>query len=185
MCRCSNGRSAPQTATFGDSCDTLVVSVSTSRLRPNLSPRRGCPVSSGSLAPQPPAQMGRGGPKSAILTCCAPGGASIRAAWAIYGRDGLQGVPASLLERSEAPTPPGRTQMRVVYAFFEVYINFGENINFLLPGGGSDPKNGKCSNLGNKLAQLPRAPAHAGGRPVATKNALRYDLLTLVFTVFV
>ena len=37
----------------------LVVSISTSRLRPNLSPRRGCPVSSGSLAPRPPAQMGR------------------------------------------------------------------------------------------------------------------------------
>ena len=112
----------------------VVLPISTSRLRPNLSPRRGCPVSSGSLAPRPPAQMGRGGPKSAILTCCAPGGASIRAAWAIYGRDGLQGVPASLLERSKAPTPPGRTQMRVVYAFFEVYINF------LLPGGGSDQK---------------------------------------------
>ena len=111
-----------------------VVLLPTSRLRPNLSPRRGCPVSSGSLAPRPPAQMGRGGPKSAILTCCAPGGASIRAAWAIYGRDGLQGAPASLLERSKAPTPPGRTQMRVVYAFFEVYINF------LLPGGGSDQK---------------------------------------------
>ena len=37
----------------------LRVSISTSRLRPNLSPRRGCPVSSGSLAPRLPAQMGR------------------------------------------------------------------------------------------------------------------------------
>jgi hypothetical protein len=30
----------------------------------------------------------------------------MRAAWAIYGRDGLQDAPASLLEQSKAPTTP-------------------------------------------------------------------------------
>ena len=32
----------------------------------------------------------------------------------MYGRDGLQDAPASILEQSKARTPPWRTQMRVV-----------------------------------------------------------------------
>jgi hypothetical protein len=68
VCRCSNGRSAPKTVTFGDSCGTiLVVSISTSRLRPNLSPRRGSPVSSGSMAPTTVRRSGRSFLSRAVL----------------------------------------------------------------------------------------------------------------------
>ena len=39
-------------------------------------------------------------------------------------------------------------------------------------GGGSDPKNGKGSNLGNKLAQLPRAPVSVAWAPwIALKGS--------------
>ena len=56
-------------------------------------------------------------PESAILTCCAPGGAAIWAACAQNGRDGLQDAPASLLEQSKPPTPPTRVPRATVQAF--------------------------------------------------------------------
>ena len=57
-------------------------------------------------------------PKSAILTCCAPGGAAIWAGCAQNGRDGLQDVQASLPEQSKARTPPGRTRLTALCRWF-------------------------------------------------------------------
>ena len=115
MCRCSNGRSAPQTATFGDSCDTL------SGISFNQ-PSEAKPIAQARLSrllwlPGTTA-AGSDGPKSAILTCRAPGGAAIWDACAQNGRDGLQDVPASLLEQSKAPTPPTRVPAATVQACF-------------------------------------------------------------------
>ena len=119
VCRCSNGRSAPQTVTFGDSCDTL------STISFNQ-PSEAKPIAQARLfvrSPLAPWHHGRRlrwavRPKSAILTCCAPGGAAIWAGCAQNGRDGLQDVQASLPEQSKARTPPGRTRLTALCRWF-------------------------------------------------------------------